>query len=572
MYLRLRANQDGESLAAYLHRDNAPSVRELDLTDCVLLVRGEWPALIVQCSYLTTLRCLGCGFQPTDIITLLWRLRHLVVVEFSLLLETDAQSELQRMAHAVVQYGSDAKAPSLRRMYVEVGYVHAIFLPVLLRSCPYLHNLQVHFSGGIFWYAFRLLHDAIVSDDSVEIITFTAELSAPVQLDPRAPLDLTSCAAICSNVTHSKSTGSFSVVRLADLADDVVQGRPPRILPVQMILVAVHHEGDITEKWIRMASQGHDWAHVRQLCLLLLAPDPACIQHPMASITYRNVLFQFFSTALSNIVELNLSLFHFGPDLDFGWILREVFLVNLKSLSASLCGLRSASTLDYLSHRCPFLDDLDVRVLGTCGDAAVPCACCDTHWRRYIDGVRGDEWGPLFYRRLRRLTLADIADPVWLLWFVDSCGPTDTVRICNTPRMPDYVILTRALARKSMPTSLVLRHDHLRFDDPSLLHGLRSIVSLQYLYLISAVYLPLDVVLQCVRGLSAGLPHLLCVHVHWRGTLGDTDVRRVTWMRLPDPRDRQGVLQVDGPCFQSCSTATFIGLAKPLYHEVQPMV
>ncbi|KAL3207938.1 hypothetical protein MRX96_039362 [Rhipicephalus microplus] len=200
MYLRLRANQDGESLAAYLHRDNAPSVRELDLTDCVLLVRGEWPALIVQCSYLTTLRCLGCGFQPTDIITLLWRLRHLVVVEFSLLLETDAQSELQRMAHAVVQYGSDAKAPSLRRMYVEVGYVHAIFLPVLLRSCPLFAQSTSSFFG---W--------------------------------------------------HFLSTGSFSVVRLADLADDVVQGRPPRILPVQMILVAVHHEGDITEKWIRMA-------------------------------------------------------------------------------------------------------------------------------------------------------------------------------------------------------------------------------------------------------------------------------------------------------------------------------
>ncbi|KAL1422964.1 hypothetical protein MTO96_021557 [Rhipicephalus appendiculatus] len=272
MILRLRANETEEILAEFLRRENGPAaLSELDVTNCVLLDPGKLPSLLVQCSYLTSLRCLGCGFRPSDFIAMLWRLRPLVEVEFSFMLETDVESELRRIGQAAAQYGSEPKASGLRRMYVEVGGNHIKFLPVLLQYCSYLHNLHVHFSCGLSWNAIRQCHDAVLTEDvSVETFTLTSEAPAPAQPEPRAPLDFTSCAAVCANVIYTKSTGSFNCVWLSDLADDETPDRPPRILPVQTILVAVQNtEEGIAEKSIIAASQRHNWEHVRQLCLLL---------------------------------------------------------------------------------------------------------------------------------------------------------------------------------------------------------------------------------------------------------------------------------------------------------------
>ncbi|KAL1466737.1 hypothetical protein MTO96_026444 [Rhipicephalus appendiculatus] len=250
-----------DSLTSFLYRVNEPAAAtELDLTNCVRLDGNKLSSLIVECSFLTSLRCLGCGFEPTDIIALLWRLRVLVEVQFSLMLKTDAESELQRIDRAAAQYGGDPKASSLRRMIYTFT-----------------------FSCGILRSALRHCHDAVLADDvSVETFTFTSEVSPPVQREPRAPLDLKSCASVCANVSHTMSTGSFSCVRLVDLVRDGMQGRPPRILPAQVTLVAAQHAEGITENSILVASREHNWTRVRQLCLLLLPPEPAGVRHPTA--------------------------------------------------------------------------------------------------------------------------------------------------------------------------------------------------------------------------------------------------------------------------------------------------
>lgn len=286
MIVRLPANDTVDSLARYanhLKRDYGPTaVSELDLTNCILLEAAKLTSHIAECSCLTSLRCLGCGFKPTEIMSLLWRLRLLVEVEFSLMLRSDVEAELQRIGDAAAQHGGDPRASGLRRMCVEVADDHIKFLPVLLHHCPYLHSLHVHFSCGILLNALRQCHDVVLAEDvSVETFTFTSEVSAPVQREHRAPMVFTSCATICANLSYTKSTGSFSCVRLFDLVDDELRGRPQRILPVQVILVAVHIvEEGLFEKSILVANHAYNWEHVRQLCLLLVPPEPACVRHP----------------------------------------------------------------------------------------------------------------------------------------------------------------------------------------------------------------------------------------------------------------------------------------------------
>ncbi|KAH7943262.1 hypothetical protein HPB52_006581 [Rhipicephalus sanguineus] len=289
-----------------------------------------------------------------------------------------------------------------------------------------------------------------------------------------------------------------------------MRGRPPRILPVQMILVAVERaEEDITD-------QGHKWEHVRKLSLLLLPSKPSCVLRPTAGGTYRDNLRHLFSTALRHIVELNVSSFHFGPDLDFGELLLDGTLMQLHSLSASLYGLRRPSALHRLAESCPEFKHLDVRIPWRCGDGVV------------------------------RLSLTGVQDTAWVSWFIESCRPTATVRLCNTPSLPDCSTLNQALVNRNAPRALVLSHDHLQLGNTSVLVRRPSnIVSLQYLYLLSDVPHPEGVVLQSVRALHSSLPRLLCLHVHYRES--------------PDAPD-------------ACSTATFAGLAKPLYLDVQPLL
>ncbi|KAL1482240.1 hypothetical protein MTO96_050346 [Rhipicephalus appendiculatus] len=64
---------------------------------------------------------------------------------------------------------------------------------------------------------------------------------------------------------------------------------------------------------------------------------------------------------LSNVVELNINSFHFGPDLDFTEVLQDWSLENLLALSVSPCSLRRPSSLRRLAQICPNLADLDVR-------------------------------------------------------------------------------------------------------------------------------------------------------------------------------------------------------------------
>ncbi|KAL1473139.1 hypothetical protein MTO96_022518 [Rhipicephalus appendiculatus] len=58
---------------------------------------------------------------------------------------------------------------------------------------------------------------------------------------------------------------------------------------------------------------------------------------------------------------------------------------------------------------------------------------------------------------------------------------------------------------------------------------------------------------------------LKCVHIHYRNCIADKSEQRVTWLRR---RRDPGLLQ-EVPCFACCSTATFIGLVKPVNRDCE---
>ncbi|KAH7951326.1 uncharacterized protein LOC119392941 [Rhipicephalus sanguineus] len=571
MTVRLRPNLGIDSLVEQLENVGATSdVSELDLTNCILLQPYQLISHINECTHLRSLRCLNCALKPSDLLMLmLQRLRHLVEVEFSLVSETGAEVELERMRE--IESQGENGPSTVRRMYVEVGNDQNFpLLSKLLRFCPKMDDLHVHFLRGAFWAALLECRSILAEGVLLETFTFTSELPPFCQVEPIAPLDFTGFAAVCANVSHRKSIPSWSCVRLRDLAYGCSKRQ---VLPFQVVVIAVDcAEGDAAW-WIRLAGLGHVWEDVRKLCLTLLPADSSSVVYPTAGGAYRGSLRHFFNTALRDIVELNLSSFHFGPDLDFTQLLQDGSLKKLQSLSASPCGLRRPSALRRLAQSCPDFKELDMRI--DVRDYISRCAGCFGKYsidpEDVIEIRNGAE--AAFRRGLARMTLANVHGNV-CLWFIKSCSPTTAVRLsnCSSPANLNYALFVALLANSSALECLVLRGDHLDFTEAYLLDNLSRVASLAYLYLLSAAPLSDDAAGMSVRTLCTSLPRLMLLHVHYRSSAAaDTD-KRITWMRRADNPEGFGVLVPNGPCFQCCSTATFIGLAKPLNRDFEPIL
>ncbi|XP_075559476.1 uncharacterized protein LOC142590986 [Dermacentor variabilis] len=359
----------------------------------------------------------------------------------------------------------------------------------------------------------------------------------------------------------------WNCVLLRDLA---VGYTNPIHLPQQLVLVAVHHAEGITAEWIRLATLGHFWTNVRQLCLLLFPAQPSDGVYATAGTVYRESLRDFISVKLQQIVELNISAFHFGPDLDLTALLQDGSLEHLRSLSATPCGLRRPSALRHIAQNCPNFKELDVRIERR--GSFVWCAVCECEFYNNPKDMPGmQDGGPVFHSALARLTLSDVHGPM-SLWFIETC-PAVSVRLsdCPSPSLTDYPYLGRLLARNSSLSCLVLRHDALPIDEACLMETVSRIASLQYLCLLSAVTLLDNVAEVSVLAFGDSLkPHIKCVHVHYQNSSNGIE-KRITWMKQFRAL-RGGVLVRDGPCFLCCSTATFIGLAKPLNRDFTEMM
>ncbi|XP_037522910.1 uncharacterized protein LOC119400060 [Rhipicephalus sanguineus] len=573
--VRLRPNGGACCLAKQMREVGTPlAVGALDLTNCIRLESYQVTRNIDRCMLLQSLRCIACPLKVRDVLKLMMTsLPHLVELELSLVCDSDATERTVCVHYMASKFIRAKLVHGLRRLYVEVAYDgNFLHLTALLSLCLYVEHVHVHLVRGSFWDALLRCRDLIEGLRNLETFTFTSELPSCRRPDLTDPLDFVSSAAVCANVSYRKSTGTWSCVRLCDLA---VECREPRILPFQLVVVVNSDENPAAE-WI-VASLGNVWTKVRLLCLLLFPEGPSTSSYPTAGISYRESLRLFFCTALKYVIELNISSFHFGPDLDFAELLQDGSLEHLCALSASPCGLRRPSALRRLAQVCPDLADLDVRFERK--GSFVQCIGCEGEFLFETEDAAEVSDGAtraLFPNGLGRLTLSDVNDTA-CLWFIKSCSPTATVRLCDCPSSssPEYARIGRVLATRSMPSCLILQHE--RLEEILLLADMFHAPSLEYLYILSAVCLSEDIVLASMRALRTGLPRLRYLHVHYRKSPDDGVDERITWIRgsCSGGSCSSGggeALVRNGPCIQSCSTATFIGLAKPLNRNVQPML
>ncbi|KAL1470939.1 hypothetical protein MTO96_040179, partial [Rhipicephalus appendiculatus] len=295
-----------------------------------------------------------------------------------------------------------------------------------------------------------------------------------------------------------------------------------------------------------------------------------------AGVAYRESLRQVFDTALKHVVELNISSFHFGRDLDLSDLLRDGSLQFLQSLSTSTCGLRRPLAALYrLARCCPDFKELDVRFDE--GGGVVRCDGCEGHVP--LDPEEAKEVPncsrAVFPKGLAKLTLKSVRLTVFSC-LIDRCLSVTTLRLlnCPTPSSLGYARLMPVIAHCTKPRRLVIEYRSLQFQKDFLLDKLCRVSSLEYLYLLSTgplseedVALPVsdkDIV-ACVHALSSSLPHRSFLHIHYRSVGAGCRSWRMTWMRrAADIPENSDALFENGPCFQCCSTATIIGLGKPL--------
>nr|XP_054925404.1 uncharacterized protein LOC129384209 [Dermacentor andersoni] len=560
----LRAHQGLSSLVEKLAAMTAvPAIRALDLTNCILLEPNELPLHIGKCTGLHILRCVACPLRPSALLHLMLnRLPRLKEVEFSLVAETDVDSEI-REVHNTASQVPGTLALSLRRMYAEVsGDLNFKLLSALLSYCPELDQLRVHFVRGSFMNALLECNAILEQGVNLETFTFCSEVPTCDPRLPSTPLDSTRCAAVCANISYQRSSNKWNCVLLRDLA----VGCTNRLhLQQQLVLVAVHHAEGITAEWIRAATLGHYWENVSQLCLVLLPAQPSDGVYVTAGAAYRDSLRDFISVKLKQLVELNISAFHFGPDLDLTALLQDGSLEHLHSLSATPCGLRRPSALRRLAQNCTEFKELDVRIDRR--GSFVRCTVCEGEF--YLDPKdmpQMQDGTPMFHNALVRLTLSDVHGRI-SLWLIETC-PALSVRLsdCPNPSHPDYPSLGQLLARNGSLSCLVLRHDALPFGEACLLRNICGIGRLQYLCLLSAAPLQDNDAEESMLTYSDSLkPRIKCVHVHYRSSTDGIE-KRITWMRRAGA-PTGGVLVRGGPCFIYCSTATFIGLSKPLNRD-----
>ncbi|KAH7938976.1 hypothetical protein HPB52_003154 [Rhipicephalus sanguineus] len=586
MSVRLRPN---EGFRRMIEEVTVPSaVTELDLTGCVLLYPRRLIPQISRYQGLRSLRCVSSTVNVRDVLTLLLKqLPHLLEIEFSLVFDVNAEKQLESVREIERRCDGSSQIPNLRRMYVEVGEDRNFkLLFKLVRLCSNLKDLHIHFLRGELQDALIECRTICEQNVHLEKFTFTSEVLTCNQGKLNTLLEFTSCASVCGNVIHRKLTNEWSCVRLCDLAADHTG---PRALPLQLVVAADDSTDGLTQLHIRSAILRHVWTQVRQICLLLLPKELSSTVFPTVGGAYRESLRQFLDTALKHVVELNISSFHFGPDLDLSDLLRDGSLHFLQSLSVSTCGFRRPLvTLYRLAQCCPDFKDLDVRfdVRLNESDSVVGCYGCEGLVA--LDSEEAIEMQncsrAAFPNGLEKLTLKSVHHTVFSC-VIDRCLPVATLRLlnCPTPSSLGYARLLPVIAQRTMPRCLVIQHKFLQVNDGSLLDKLCRVSSLEHLYLLSGAPLPdkdvvtpilakdygepvsdKDVVVSLLA-LSSRLPRLSFVHVHYRSVEAGGRNWRMTWMRraADHPQDDYA-LSENAPCFQGCSTATFIGLAKPL--------
>lgn len=395
--------------------DKSAAAHEFDATNCLVADRNILSAWIGSCSSLRTLRCVGC---PIPLNNLLWllleRLVQLEQLEFSLAISRAEVDEVTGAVRQRFNRAPDTLAHNLRRVYTEVSCDdNVILLSFLLRFCPNVTELHVHVLHGSFRRCVVQVNRILASGPRLEGFTFSSDIPPKLEFVPFEKTCFIRQSFVCANVNCRNSSGPSSCVWLRDL-NHALAGR---VLPSQLVLVLTHH-ADVLGGIISAAVR-HIWTAVRVLCLVLLPEQSfSAVPEPIADSAYLSGLRVFFPV-VRYVVELNVSSFHFGQDLDLTQLLQDAGLVFLQALSTPPCGLHQPLAARRLAHVFRRLVDLDVRVERR--GYFLRCTLCQLEFR--LNPADVAELHDTFTgsrRSLRRLTLSGIPN-LGSLDFLQRC-------------------------------------------------------------------------------------------------------------------------------------------------------
>ncbi|XP_037522881.2 uncharacterized protein LOC119400035 [Rhipicephalus sanguineus] len=544
-----------ESVSDLVNRLRFPeAVGELVLSNCIATEPAELCEQIGRCAALRLLRCVSSVLRPSQLLQLtLGKLPRLERLELSLVADAAVDSEIGNVREMASQSEGVTPSHDLREMYVEVGGDRNFdLLQELLKFYPKLTELHVHFVRGYLSESVVRCYRIVEELPGLETFTFTSELAAslPTPDVPWFSGVLTVYAAMCDNFRHERSCASKNIFEL-----DKLRRRTGTVfLPSQLVVLAVA-DSDLWGDCFSLASSRKVWTNVRELCFLLLQPN-ACVEfHQEARSAYCGGLKKLFRVVRESIAELNLSSFHFPLDFDLASQL-GVRLPNLNAFSVPPCAFPSHSDVRRFEKICPRLQDLDVRLEKRRGHFR--CRSCEL--LRDQPPSRAAASSSSRNSGIARLTLCGVPSNV-LRWFVECYGAAVKLRLAEWSPVESLQCsdLLRLLGKKSAVHCLVLKHQHLPISDEHLQANLFRLTSLQHLCLLTSMQIS-DVdaskfaheIAACARGLK-------CVHMHYRRDDAESE-KRVTWLR--GQHELEPLL--DRPCFGCCSTATFIGLLKPV--------
>lgn len=531
-------------------------LQSLNLSNCIVAQPASLLSLLARLQNLQTLSCVACPLKASLLLDRILRsLPNLAELEFSLVDGTIyVKEELVNIRHlARVHKGENTR---IRKMYVEVAEEdNMALLRLFLGSCPLLSDIHVHFTHYVLFESGTLACTRISQlQPALETFTFTSEAPSTSQWEPPQPLDFQYCVGIHGNVLYRLHPPVLSCTLLRDLASSTT----PRLPLEPVVLIAI--ERPHLDRYLLDAGPLHKWDELQSLCLALYARSLDETVFPAVDTKYDELLRDFFAR-LSNLVELNVSLFHFGEGIDFTELLALPALQRLRALSLPPCGIRHSGAVRRLAVGIGEIEELDIRL--NLDGRHKRCPSCETELT--ISPADASAFrlssGRLTFSNVRRLTSLEFLQRLQVshLRFIDDS---------TTPRF-DYRALAGAVRHNDTVRSLVVKFPDIHFGEDSFKSSLCPAKALEHLCLLTKSEMHPEVAEEIIQSMAAQLPSISYLHIHYVDTT-TSEPTTVTWIRLCEDsaQSQRGKVLQGKPCIM-CSTQTFVALSKPRSRVLQ---
>ncbi|KAH6941168.1 hypothetical protein HPB50_014467 [Hyalomma asiaticum] len=538
------------------------NLHSLNISNCIVAHPTSLLCILSSLKNLRTLSCIACPLKPSLLLDqLLTSLENLTRLEFSLV-EAGDDATMEAIKVWDFRRVHLGKKTSLREIYVEVmSDDNMKLLLAFVEYSPLLKDIHIYFTNYIR-SNYEVISCLRIVESLEELATFTISCEAPctTQSVPLTqPLDLQNCMHIHGTLVFRKSPKALSYALLRDLATSPESTLPPK----HAVLVALKSSN--LKKEMRDAGHRHDWSELQTLCLLMFFRELHATMYPAVGAEHTMVLREFFAR-LSNLVELNVSSFHFHDDVDFTELMPTAALQRLRALSLPPCGLRHRGAVRRLAVGLGEMEELDIRI--NVDGRHNTCFFCNDQLvieHADISALRIGS-GRLTLSNVPRLASLNFLERLKVphVRFIARYDIEDT--------HIDYRAFCNALRGNDTVRSIVLKLPDIKLEEESFETLLCPAKALERLCILTTAKLKASKAEMIAASMARRLPSIFYLHIHYVDVVMGTKTN-VTWIRasegdVAEEWSQPGKVMRGKPCIM-CSTQTFVALPKPRCRELQ---